>query len=459
MMECITKDEVCQDLTEGSAVHPLVDGQWETVLKMLPESLDLEATAKESKALVRKRKVKKAADLLRLVLAYAVCDWSLRLVGVWCAVVQLGHLSDTAILKRLRQCPVWLGRIIALLLEEHHLSLPQYPGVCVRLMDASVVSRPGSKGTDWVIHASFDLGRMCLDGLEVTDAHSGETMARYPARANEIRVGDRGYAYAKSMGPVLASGSGLVVRINWQSVPLQDQEGNKVDLIALLRSILPQHPVVEQNVWMQTPQGRFPLRLTVAMLPQEAADRARQRVRKAYRNKGKTPDARTLFAAGFTMVVSNLAPEPWPAEQVLHLYRLRWQVELLFKRLKSLLHLDHLRAQDPQLAQAYLLGKLLAALLLDRLTHQVRRLCPEWFQSLTRPVSVWRLTALLHDILRNLVRGEITLLGFFQALPHLGRFLRDSPRRRPQQLAQARSFLQRLLFCPDTATRGSTLNP
>ena len=156
------------------------------------------------------------------------------------------------------------------------------------------------------------------------------------------------------------------------------------------------------------------------------------------------------------MLVSNLALEAWPAEQVLRLYRLRWQVELLFKRLKSLLHLDHLRAQDPRLAQSYLLGKLLAALLLDRLTHQVRRLCPEWFQSLTRPVSVWRLTVLLYDIFRNQVRGEITLVGLFRALPYLGRFLRDPPRRRPQQLAYARSFLHRLSFSQGTVTCGSS---
>jgi len=457
-MKCTTKDNVRQDLAQGLSVDPLVDEQWATVLQMLPEGLDLEATAKATKALVRKREIKKATDLLRLVLTYAVCDWSLRLVGVWCAVLQLAHLSDTAVLKRLRHCPVWLGQIIAQLLDVHYVPLAQFPDVRVRLMDATGASRPGSSGTDWVIHASLDLGRLCLDGLEVTDAHGAETMARYPPQANEIRVGDRGYAYAKSMGPVLASGSGLVVRINWQSVPLEHQAGTKVDLIAFLGSISPQQPIVEQSVWMQTPQGRFPLRLIVAMLPQEAADRARQRIHKAYRRKGKTPDARTLFAAGFTMVVSNLPQEPWPAEQVLRLYRLRWQVELLFKRLKSLLHLDHLRAQDPQLAQAYLLGKLLAALLLDRLAHHVRRLCPEWFQSLARPVSVWRLTALLYDTFRHLVRGEITLVRLFQALPHLGRFLRDSPRRRPQQLAHARSFLDRLSFGQGTVVYEPTLS-
>ncbi len=363
------------------------------------------------------------------------------------ALLSLGHLSDTAIRKRLRHCQRWLGQIIVSLLDVRHLQLAEQPGVHVRLIDASHVSRPGSTGTDWVIHLSLDLGSGCVDGVEVTDAHSGETLARHPAQEGEIRVADRGHAYASSLGPILATGGSLVVRINWQSLPVQQEGGTKVQVIEQLRAMVPQQPIHEQGVWLSTPQGRFWLRLIVGTLPQEAADRARQRLSKAYRKKGKTPDQRTLLAAGFTLVVTNLPAEQWSAQHVLWLYRLRWQIELLFKRLKSLLCLDHLRAQDPQLAQVYLLGKLLAALLLDRLTNQIRTLCPHWFQSLERPVSAWRLTALLFDTFRTLVRGPLTLAALFQALPQLGRFLQDAPRKRTQQWALARSLLDRLSFC------------
>jgi hypothetical protein len=425
----------------------VVEEQWSEVLSTLVGNLDLDTTAKQSGALVRKREVKGAADLLRMVLAYAVCDWSLRLMGIWCALLQLGHLSDTAIRQRLRHCQRWLGLIIASVLDMRHLQVAKQPGVHVRLIDASHVSRPGSTGTDWVIHLSWDLGSGCVDGVEVTDAHSGETLARHPAHEGEIRVADRGHAYASSLGPVLATGGSLVVRINWSSLPMQQEDGAKVQVSERLRAMVPQQPIHEQDVWLSTAQGRFWLRLIVAALPQEAADRARQRLNKAYRKKGKTPDPRTLLAAGFTLVVTNLPTEQWPAQQVLWLYRLRWQIELLFKRLKSLLCLDHLRAQDPQLAQVYLLGKLLAALLLDRLSHQIRTRCPLWFHSLDRPVSTWRLTALLFDTFRSLVRGPITLTALFQVLPQLGRFLRDAPRKRTQQGALARSLLARFSFC------------
>jgi len=425
----------------------LVEERWSEALSTLVGSLDLDRSAKQSGALVRKREVKGAADLLRMVLAYAVCDWSLRLMGVWCTLLHLGCLSDVAIRKRLQHCQSWLGQIIMALLDVRHLEVAQQPGVHVRLVDASHVSRPGSRGTDWVIHLSLDLGSGSMDGVEVTDAHSGETLARHALQEGEIRVADRGYAYASSLGPVLAGGGLFVVRSNWQSLPLEREDGSKIQLIAVLQALLPQQALHEQNVWLSTPQGRFRLRLIVGALPQEEADRARQRLHKAYRKKGKTPSQQTLLAAGFTLLVTNLPAEQWPAQHVLALYRLRWQIELLFKRLKSLLYLDHLRAQDPQLAQVYLLGKLLAALLLERLAHQVRTQCPDWFHSLDRPVSAWRLTALLFDTFRSLVRGPLTLTALWQALPQLGRFLRDAPRRRTQQGALARSLLDLLSFC------------
>jgi hypothetical protein len=54
-------------------------------------------------ALQRRRKVKHALDLLRMALLYAGCDWSLRMVGLWCNAVGIGNLSDVAVLPRLRK--------------------------------------------------------------------------------------------------------------------------------------------------------------------------------------------------------------------------------------------------------------------------------------------------------------------------------------------------------------------
>jgi hypothetical protein len=197
-------------------------------------------------------------------------------------------------------------------------------------------------------------------------------------------------------------------------------------------------------VWLPTQQGRFPLRLIAQALPPEAAERARSRVRKKAHKRGRTPDAVNLFTAGFVLLLTNLPAQTWPAHEVLALYRVRWQIELHIKRLKSLLQLDHLRAQDPDLAQTYLLGKLLAALLMDQLAHQAARRVPHWFRGVSRPVSAWRLTALCWDHFRNALRGHIPLARILALLPQLERFFCDAPRKRRQQLAHARALLANL---------------
>jgi hypothetical protein len=232
-----------------------------------------------------------------------------------------------------------------------------------------------------------------------------------------------------------------VVRINWQNLPLEQPDGQRFPLISWLKGL---SQPGEQVVWLPTPQGRFALRLLACPLSPSAAEKARQRARRNNNRKGRTVSEQTLLAAGFLLLVTNLAAQSWPLKRVFWLYRLRWQIELYIKRLKSLIQLDHLRAQDPRLTQTYLLSKLLAALILDELTQQVRLQQPDWFISLERPVSPWRLTALLWSGFRQLVWGRVSLGRWLQILPALRRYLCDSPRARPQQLAWARALLEHL---------------
>jgi len=115
---------------------------------------------------------------------------------------------------------------------------------------------------------------------------------------------------------------------------------------------------------------------------------------------------------------------------------------MAIKRLKSILNLDHLRAKTPELAQTYLLGKLFAALWLDGLTERHQAQQPDWWDEPTRPVSLWRWQQWWWDGLRAAVRGPLSPAQLLEAWPRLSRYLRDAPRRRPQQLAHARHWLR-----------------
>jgi hypothetical protein len=339
--------------------------------------------------------------------------------------------------------------LLAALLRVAPRSGASWPAVRLRLIDATVISRPGSQGTDWRVHLSLDLGSGCLAGIEVTDAHGGETLARFPVQEGEIRVSDRGYAFASGLGPVLQACGLVVVRINWQNLPLEDDSGQRLDVVGWLQqtfapgATMPQ----EQALWLPTPEGRFPVRLIACPLSPGRAEEARRRARKAARKKKHTVDARTLLAAGFVLVLTNLPVETWPAPQVLELYRLRWQIEMRIKCLKSVLILDGLRAQKPDLAQAYLLGKLLGALLVERLSQQVRTAQPDWWTDTERPINHWRLTCLGWQALAEIIRGPITWSLVLSALTRLRRFLCDEPRKRIPQWLKAQKLLHDLSSC------------
>jgi hypothetical protein len=412
-----------------------------------PWRSELEASARASKALQRKRKIRSAPDLLRLALGYSLNDWSLQQLGAWATAMEVSatSMSNTAIQERLRQSRPWLSLLVGQLLQPVQAPAAS-TGVQVRLIDATVICQPGSTGTDWRVHLSWNAGTLCLEGIELTDAHGGETLARHAADTQAIGIGDRGYGHRPGLGVWLAHGAQVVVRTNGHNLPLETGVDEKLDLSHWLQTVPSSSQLCARRVWVSTPSGRFGLRLIARRLPPAAAAAALRRLNKTSRKKGRTPNALSQLLTGWVLLVTNLPDGLWPDEAVLGLYRLRWQVELVIKRAKSLVQLDHVRAQDPDMVQVYLLGKIISLLLLDNWTRQQVAQLAEWFADTTRSLSLWRWTALWADQLRAIVRGPFTLKIFLAALPKLQRYLHDRPRQRQQQLAHARHLIQSLGF-------------
>ena len=80
-------------------------------------------------------------------------------------------------------------------------------------------------------------------------------------------------------------------------------------------------------------------------------------------------DPRSLIAAEFMILATSLPKSGYSAKAVLAAYRLRWQIELAFKRLKSLLHIDQLPTRTERGSQSWLYAHLILALLCDDLSQ------------------------------------------------------------------------------------------
>jgi hypothetical protein len=110
-----------------------------------------------------------------------------------------------------------------------------------------------------------------------------------------------------------------------------------------------------------------------------AANPRRKRKKRGARSasrRGKTPDARSLEAAGFILLLTTLPADQSAPPDILQLYRFRWQVELLFKRWKSLLDLDALPAHGEPLARCWLFAKILAILMIEDWSNQILESSP-----------------------------------------------------------------------------------
>src|SRR5215207_7956604 len=196
--------------------------QWPDLVAAVSAAIDLEATARSSGALVRRREIRSGEALLRLALAYGPGGLSLRTAAAWAGVSGLADLSDTAVMNRLRKAADWLGEIAGALLrramaEPQPASPPTgpLPGRRLRIVDASVVTHPGSVGPDWRLHAAYDPTAGRFTNLELTDRGGAESFGRTAWQAGDVAIGDRDYARPLGLRRVLAAGAEFIVRTGW----------------------------------------------------------------------------------------------------------------------------------------------------------------------------------------------------------------------------------------------------
>lgn len=325
-----------------------VQDQWPRLVSLLP--LDLEDLARQSGALQRCRQIPNAVEYMRLLLLYAAADLSLQSTTAWAASQTGVELSGPGLFYRVRHAERWLGQVLTRLLPA--------PGVRagwrLRLTDATVITGPKSQGTDWRVHVVYDAATGCMDAVEVTDRHGGEHLARWRAERGDLVIGDRGYGQARGIYALCQQGAEALVRINPESVRLCDHQRQVVKVLEWRDQV----PAVGEKEWNLLlpipPEPRtkshkpWPLAQAVAWVPVRLI-------------AARTPKGTIIW------LLTTVAAAALPAERALELYRLRWQIELFFKRLKSLLWLDQLPTRAGPTARSWLLGRLVLAALVQKL--------------------------------------------------------------------------------------------
>jgi hypothetical protein len=370
--------------TAFTASAQRLDEDWHIVQNLLPTGW--QAKARELGAMQRSRGFSDPGVLLRVLLIHLGQGCSLRETVVRASEGGLIKVSDVAILKRLRGCGEWFKWMADGLrqkwLPEFSTASPAWANRRIRLVDGTMVSEPGYTGSQWRLHYSVSLPALNCDEVIVTTKKEGETLRRYSVAPGDVFIADRGFAQRAGIAHVVAQKGDVIIRTNLVTLPLHDAKGSRLDVLAHLRT-LKVGDAGEWPVWVSHDKKLIAGRLCAVKKGVVAAKKAADRVRRESQRNGCVLRPETLEAAEYVFVFTTLGRDV-DLQTVLALYRGRWQIELIFKRLKSLVQLGHLKKHDAVAARAWLQGKLLAAFLLDALLETAERISPWGYQYWTQ---------------------------------------------------------------------------
>ena len=351
---------------------------WDLLVSFFPSNW--QELAAETGALRGLRKDKSPEKLLRTLLIHLGCGHSLRETVVRARQASLADLSDVALLKRLRKSRDWLYALCVELFREHGIAVSSDGGFQVRVLDATTVQEPGRTGSLWRLHYSVNLPSLGCDFFKLTGTEgsgAGESFKQFPIRPGDYVLADRAYSNAAGIQHVAMAGGHVTVRVNTGTLPLETADGQPFELLTAVESLERPGPVGAWAVRTAAKAGP-PVagRICAVRKTDEAIAAAHAKIRKTAQRKQSQVRPQTLHFARYVIVFTTYPPEEFSPADVLEWYRLRWQVELVFKRFKSLARLGHLPKYDDESAQAWLYGKLLVALLVEKVVRHAVAISP-----------------------------------------------------------------------------------
>jgi Transposase DDE domain len=434
-------------LTE-QVLGQMSDPQWQEIIDLLP--VDVSQQAFTHHAFTRANGLRCPTDLLRGIFASVFCFNSFREVGSWACSTGLSSNGARSWAKRTRQAAPWLLWMVQRLLvsaeQEEALTVPAGFTGQIHLVDATHLRTWKRNGESRRLHCSYNLLEKRLEQVVLTDHHVGEGLKHFHGHPGDIFVGDRASCRRQGLLDQLDAGVDVVTRLHWSTTPLLQADGTTpFDLSGWLK----QREAAgegEISVVIQVRARQKPMRLLALRLSQAAAKRAQRKRKAKARKNGCTSQALTIQVADWLLVLTSLSKEQWPCEQVLCLYRARWQIELLFKRIKQLVRLHRLRSENLQSNQAVLAAMLVGWILLEQQASHLRASVEaDPSEADTGPVSSWALCAMLTQSLRTMIVGPWTWSQIRGSMGQMRSLLTPHPQQRPHHATERAGHLAQIL--------------
>jgi hypothetical protein len=307
--------------------------------------------------------------------------YSLRETVLRAKLAHWADISDVALLKRLRNSEEWLRCLCIELLQENvAYRLGDSFSRTIRIVDGTIVREPGETGSQWRILYSIRLPNLVCDFFEVTATvgeGSGESLNRLPVDPHELILADAGYCSVAGIEYVWQHGADVLVRVNPQSFVAYSAYGRRISLLPRLRTLSKVDQLGEWRVTLHGQSSSFAGRVCAVRESDSAIQQAHRRLQRKASKKQMITRPGTLEFAKYVIVFTTISSGS--TADILRSYRMRWQIELVFKRLKSLAQLGHVPKHHDRSSRAWLYGKLLITLLAQKLIRIGRDISPSGY--------------------------------------------------------------------------------
>jgi hypothetical protein len=363
-----------------------LDENWETLIGFFPAGW--KEMARATNAVVRLRGFTDVEQILRAILLHVGRGWGLKETAVHARLAGIANVSSVTLMNRLRDAELWLRGLCEQLFRENGVCLqPAVRGRPVRVVDATTVKEPGKTGSQWRVHYSLRLPNLECDYFELTPVagkNNGEKLGRFRVRPGELIFADAGYSHPQGVAAIVAQEADVCVRWNPRSMPLWSEDGRTaLAPLEALKGVRRAGQIADWPVQLRHDTRTIAGRVCVLRKSRTAIWKAQRKITRKRQQNKSVGGRETRRYACYVMVFTTLPRELASGETVMECYRLRWQIELAFKRLKSIMQFGHVPKQSDHSGRAWLYAKLFVALLAEKLTRVGSTISP-WGYPLPR---------------------------------------------------------------------------
>jgi hypothetical protein len=347
--------------------------QFEDLLTVLPEGW--QAKAKEAGALIRSRNIKTAEDLLKVIFLYLTEGKSFGNTAAFLSLSESYKLNKTAVYKRIGNSGEWL-RWMCEHIDRGGLAIGEKPlwlgDTDMYIVDASNEAVYGNREKQYRLHYAVNLYTLEMKEMLLTEQETGESLRNFESFGSvDAVMGDRAYGNLRNIEYLRKRGSGYILRLRTNAFNIYDSRKLKTSVPSLFKG-LGQGESGSAEVYYFYRGEYKKLRLCAYRKTVEEEARGLSKLEDSQnckrRKKGlseaqKENNRYVVVATSFVMA---------EADEIIGLYRLRWQIELVFKRLKSLFGYNEVPVKLDRTARAWFYGKLLLAGLTEAWVNKAR---------------------------------------------------------------------------------------